>query len=94
MVSENTPPPSLEELDARIKAARGEEEESSEPLSTGDMAMGWRLSIELVAGVVVGTALGHFLDKWLDTNPVFVLLGILFGAAAGFYNMIKSVRGM
>src|SRR5260370_31713790 len=51
------------------------------PRSTSDpsaIARGFRLSTELVAGVLVGAAIGWLLDKWLCISPwvmiVFLLL--------------------
>ena len=42
------------------------------------MALGFRLSSELVAGVVVGAAIGWGVDRWLSTSP--------FGLIVFFYS--------
>ncbi len=40
------------------------------------------------AGAVGLFALGgYYLDRWLGTSPLFVLVGALVGGAAGFLNM-------
>ena len=48
-------------------------------------ARGFRLSSELVAGVLVGAGLGWLIDRWLGISPwgliVFLLLGFAAGAA-------------
>ncbi len=43
------------------------------------------------ACIVVGAVGGYFLDKWLDTKPIFILIGMLLGLAAGFYGMYKML---
>jgi F0F1-type ATP synthase assembly protein I len=34
---------------------------------------------------------GYMLDRWLHTRPVFTLLGVAVGLAAGFYAFILRV---
>ena len=41
--------------------------------------------------VVGGVAAGYFVDKWLGTKPLFILIGLLLGTAAGFYGMYKML---
>lgn len=42
------------------------------------------------AAVVVGLLIGKLLDYWLHTHWLF-LVGIIFGAVAGFVQMIRMV---
>jgi len=35
---------------------------------------------------------GHYLDQKLATFPWLTLLGLLFGVAAGFINLLKAVK--
>lgn len=47
----------------------------------------------LVAAVVGGLVLGLLVDHWLDTAPVFVLVGIALGilaAGVGFWTRIRA----
>ncbi|GIS07721.1 MAG: hypothetical protein CM15mP111_3360 [Hyphomicrobiales bacterium] len=30
-----------------------------------------RISIELIIAVIIGAILGWYIDKWLDTKPIF-----------------------
>jgi ATP synthase protein I len=50
------------------------------------------VGIALVVATVLGLAGGYYLDRWLGTSPWLTLIGLLFGIAAGFVNLIRSVR--
>jgi ATP synthase protein I len=54
------------------------------------MAVGLRLSSELVAGVVVGTILGWGLDRLLSTSPWGLIVFMLLGFVAGVINVMRS----
>jgi ATP synthase protein I len=53
------------------------------------MARGFRLSTELVAGVLVGAALGWLLDRWLGISPWGLIVFLLLGFAAGVLNVMR-----
>ena len=48
-----------------------------------------RIGVELVVTTLVGTFLGYLLDRWLGTEPWLMILGVLFGSAAGFRNVYR-----
>lgn len=50
------------------------------------------LGIHLVTCTFVGLLIGYFLDRWLGTEPWFLLAFLLFGIAAGFKNMYVEVK--
>ena len=54
------------------------------------MAMGFRLSSELVAGVGVGALLVWAFDRLLSTSPFGLIVFVLLGFAAGVVNVIRS----
>src|SRR3954470_3957362 len=54
------------------------------------MARGFRLSSELVAGVVVGAIIGWGLDRLLSTSPWGLIVFFLLGFAAGVVNVMRS----
>ena len=37
--------------------------------------------------------LGSLVDGWLETKPVFTLIGAFVGAAAGFYSLYRQLIG-
>jgi ATP synthase protein I len=54
------------------------------------IARGFRLSTELVAGVLVGAGLGWLLDWWLGTSPLGMIVFLLLGFAAGVLNVMRA----
>jgi F0F1-type ATP synthase assembly protein I len=41
------------------------------------------------ASIVVGFAIGYFLDQLFKTSPYLLIIFTLYGIAAGFVNLIK-----
>jgi ATP synthase protein I len=54
------------------------------------MAMGFRLSSELIAGVGVGALMGWGFDRLLSTSPFGLIVFVLLGFTAGVLNVIRS----
>src|SRR5882757_7101356 len=54
------------------------------------MALGFRLSSELIAGVAVGAAIGWGVDRWLSTSPFGFIVFMLLGFVAGVVNVVRS----
>jgi ATP synthase protein I len=55
----------------------------------------WRLSsigIEMGVAVFIGFLMGHFVDKWLHTDPWFMVAFLLLGVVAGFKGMIAAAK--
>ncbi len=44
-------------------------------------------SLDFISSIVAGLLLGIGLDWWLDTRPLFIILGIVLGFVAGFYKL-------
>jgi ATP synthase protein I len=54
------------------------------------MALGFRLSSELIAGVAVGAATGWGFDRLLSTSPFGFIVLTLLGFVAGVFNVVRS----
>lgn len=104
--SDDTPPPrapnrprSLEDLDARLKKARGESEKTptrerkERGLGQHPAALAFRVGMELVSAFAVGLGIGWLLDRWLGTAPWLMVVFILLGGAAGILNVIRVAGG-
>ncbi|MGH6771235.1 MAG: AtpZ/AtpI family protein [Xanthobacteraceae bacterium] len=58
------------------------------------IARGFRLSTELVAGVLVGAGLGWVLDWWLGISPWGMIVFVLLGFTAGVLNVMRAAGVM
>jgi len=53
------------------------------------IARGFRLSTELVAGVLVGALIGWLIDRGLGISPWGMIVFLLLGFAAGVLNVMR-----
>jgi ATP synthase protein I len=92
-------PPSLEDIENRLRVVRAREEEDSgrgpaaRARPTG-MAIGFRIGVELVTAVLVGVGIGWGLDALLGSKPWLMVLFLLLGGAAGVMNVYRLMKGM
>ena len=90
--------PDQERLDAlakRIAAAKEAAEGPRRRHQKEDYAraqLAWRMVIELVAGLAIGFGIGYGLDTLFGTIPLFLVLFILAGFAAGVKTMLRSAQ--
>lgn len=84
-----------DDLGRRLDAARhskdGPETSRTSEGGRGEaISRALRVSAELIGGIVVGGAIGWFLDGWLGLEkPWFFVLFFLLGAAAGIMNVVR-----
>lgn len=50
------------------------------------------MGIHLVSGVIVGLAMGYYLDRFFNTKPWLTLLFLVFGIIAGYKNMFRELK--
>ena len=83
----------LKSLDERIKAAKVAKtpEPKVDDHYTGAQ-LAWRMVIELVAGIAIGFGIGYGLDALFDTSPVFLVIFVLMGFAAGVKTMLRTAQ--
>ncbi|MEE8623068.1 MAG: AtpZ/AtpI family protein, partial [Alphaproteobacteria bacterium] len=99
-MNQRKPPPSLEDLDARLRKARGDTPAAGQaegmdrkaPMSGLGLAL--RIGIELVAPLAVGVGIGWLLDDWLGTGPWLMVVFFFLGAGAGFLNVYRTVSNL
>ena len=87
---------SLDQRLSEIRANRkigtdqsGNEQDTAQARASA-MAIGLRLSSELVAGVLVGAALGWGFDRLLSTSPWGLIVFLLLGFTAGVINVMRT----
>ena len=71
----------------------GNEQDAAQAKASA-MAVGLRLSSELVAGVVVGAGLGWGFDRLLSTSPWGLIVFLLLGFTAGVVNVMRAAGVM
>ncbi len=81
---------SLGERLGQQRPGRTEEPSSGPRTDHSALARGFRLSTELVAGVLVGAFIGWALDKWLGSTPWGMFVFLLLGFAAGVINVMRA----
>ena len=93
----------LGNLDQRLSVIRdgrkvgtdqsGSEQDNAQAKASA-MAVGLRLSSELVAGVLAGAALGWGFDRLLSTSPWGLIVFLLLGFTAGVINVMRTAGVM
>ncbi len=101
-MDERERPSSLDDLEARLRAARARELEHAGGdragrggrLSGSGIAIAARITVEMLVGVMVGAGIGYALDQWLGSKPWLMMLFLLLGGAAGVLNAYRAVKGL
>lgn len=87
----------LEALGSKIDEHRGESDPIEETKGLADnhgMAYGLKIGSEFVSAILVGSAIGWILDKWLGTTPFGLIVFLFLGFAAGVLNVMRSTGQM
>jgi ATP synthase protein I len=76
---------------ARRSAGQASDSSGGDRATTASgYARGFRLSSELVAGVLVGAGLGWLIDRLLGISPWGFIVFLLLGFVAGVLNVMRS----
>jgi ATP synthase protein I len=78
----------------KIGTGQSGSEQDAAQAKASAMAVGLRLSSELVAGVLVGAALGWGFDRLLSTSPWGLIVFLLLGFTAGVINVMRAAGVM
>jgi ATP synthase protein I len=88
----------LDKLSDALDAQRGADESAGaglehagpSPASMGNaMGLAFRVLSEFVAAVIVGAFIGWWIDRVAGTTPAFLVIFLLMGTAAGFWNVYR-----
>jgi len=80
----------LEDRLTRAKTEVGDAPHMKKDYAQANLA--WRMVIELVAGLGIGFGVGYGLDRLFGTMPLFLVIFIFLGFAAGIKTMLNSAR--
>lgn len=89
----------LDKLGARLSAiqqaeAEKEQAEDARRDSSNSISIGMRIGIELIAGTLMGGAIGYFIDQKLNTRPIFMLAFVVLGFTAGVMDVLRILKGL
>jgi ATP synthase protein I len=67
--------PDLNDLDKKLEEASRKHQPTPEQARNAEnISTGMRAGTELVGSIVVGGAIGYFLDEWLGSKPLFLII--------------------
>ena len=93
MSSPNIKNSKLKDLDLKLKNVRDKKSElKSDNQAFKSAHVGWRMVLELVIGILIGVVIGFCMDSFFNTSPIFLIVMIFFGFAAGVKTMIKTSK--
>ncbi len=92
-------PDDLDNLEAKIaqfKAGKdaGKRKVADKGTDSENMNNGIRAGAEMVVTIGAGTLIGYGLDSWLGTKPLFLIIFLLAGVCAGFFNIYKITQNI
>ncbi len=79
-----------EEIESRREEVASQTAAIAAPTGRAGQGMAMRLATEFVAGILVGGAIGRFVDGWLGTSPWGLIVFLLAGFAAGVLNALRT----
>ena len=56
-----------------------------------NFSFAFKISVDFVAAIIVSILIGIGLDKIFSTKPIFFLIFLIFGLAAAFMNIYRTV---
>lgn len=88
-----------EDLKSRIESLKAERERlekghDEKVEDSNNMRLGLRAGTELIAAIIVGGGIGHYLDKSFDTKPLFFLALLVLGVITGFVNVWRVTQNI
>ena len=84
----------LSNLDDKLSKVGGQAEPQKPSKRRQAYSYAFRISSELIAGPLVGGFVGYWLDRYFGTTPLFLLILLLLGFAAGIMNVIRTAQEM
>ncbi len=95
-MTEREPPPSLDDLEARLDKARAAQNRHAgwdgKARRSGAMGVALQAGFELVGALAVAIGIGWVLDGQLGTGPLFLVIFFFLGAAAGGLNVYRRAQ--
>ncbi|MBL4748763.1 MAG: AtpZ/AtpI family protein [Magnetovibrio sp.] len=90
---------SFEDLEARLSKARqaspsAKLKEAELKVDNTGVGQAFRIGVDMLAALLVGTFIGWYLDRWLGTKPWFLITFMFLGGGAGIRNVYRTAMLM
>ena len=70
------------------------EDDQDQTVVTRKSGLVYAAITSLVVSIIVMLGIGWALDRWLKTEPWLLVVGILVGSVAGFFQFIRIISKM
>ena len=80
-------------LSKRIDVALAKKDNKQTFKNKDTLNIYYRVGTELLAGLIIGAAMGWVLDQWINTTPLFLIIFFILGGIAGIYNLWRVLTG-
>ena len=88
-------PQNLKELEERISRFKNQnKKEGMHIILARDYNLAIRTATEFIAPIVVSLCMGYMLDMVSKKAPIFMIVFVFFGLAAGILNIYKLYTGI
>ena len=56
------------------------------------LSIAFRLGTELTVAIMIGTVMGYALDRYFETKPWCLVIGLILGGVAGCLNVYRFAK--
>ena len=56
------------------------------------LSIAFRLGTELTVAIMIGTVMGYALDRYFETKPWCLVIGLIMGGVAGCLNVYRFAK--
>ena len=84
----------LKEIKSKIKKMKSDinEKNENDQKRVSPLGVAMKMGTEFVAAVFVASFIGIYIDKWLETTPIFIIIFFIIGSVAGIFNVVRSSK--
>ena len=82
----------FDDLKSKIELIKKKYKKDKTQTKNSSIGSAFKISTELVAAVFVAIFIGWYIDKWLGTKPIFLIILLLVGIVAGIFNVVRSAK--
>jgi ATP synthase protein I len=83
----------IKEIKDKVKKIQSEiHDKELKAKNASPLGIAMKMGTEFVAAVFVASFIGFYVDKWLETTPIFILIFFIIGSVAGIFNVVRSSK--